>query len=264
MVALGHAIAHPFEMSCVRSTQEATAYWRDVGTVDAYWRANLDLTDPLPELDMYDAEWPIWTYQEQLPPAKFVHDVDGRRGHAVESLVSGGCIISGARVRRSRPLFQRAHPFVRLGGRVRPAAASRTIRAALRVAPRRGRQGLPHSGRHADRLRPEPKSPALPSHRAGRGPGDPVTCCWTWKRRPPRPGMKVLYVCTELFPLLKTGGLGDVGAALPPPCAMPGATCGCCCPASRPFRSGVNRSRLPPASPLALPDGDGPRLASWA
>jgi glucose-1-phosphate adenylyltransferase len=108
MVALGHAMAHPFEMSCVRSTQEATAYWRDVGTVDAYWQANLDLTDPLPELDMYDAEWPIWTYQEQLPPAKFVHDEDDRRGSAVDSLVSGGCIISGARVRRS-VLFSSVH-----------------------------------------------------------------------------------------------------------------------------------------------------------
>jgi glucose-1-phosphate adenylyltransferase len=108
MVALGHAIAHPFEMSCVRSTQEAKAYWRDVGTVDAYWQANLDLTDPLPELDMYDREWPIWTYQEQLPPAKFVHDDDSRRGQAVESLVSGGCIISGSRVRRS-VLFSSVH-----------------------------------------------------------------------------------------------------------------------------------------------------------
>jgi len=108
MVALGHVMAHPFEMSCVRSTQEAPSYWRDVGTVDAYWQANLDLTDKLPELDMYDAEWPIWTYQEQLPPAKFVHDEDGRRGHAIDSLVSGGCIISGSRVRRS-VLFSSVH-----------------------------------------------------------------------------------------------------------------------------------------------------------
>jgi len=108
IVALGQAMAHPFEMSCVRSTQEAVSYWRDVGTVEAYWQANLDLTDPLPELDMYDAEWPIWTYQEQLPPAKFVHDDDGRRGHAVDSLVSGGCIISGSKVRRS-VLFSSVH-----------------------------------------------------------------------------------------------------------------------------------------------------------
>jgi glucose-1-phosphate adenylyltransferase len=108
MVAQGHAMAHPFEMSCVRSTEGAPSYWRDVGTVDAYWQANLDLTDKLPELDMYDSDWPIWTYQEQLPPAKFVHDEDGRRGHAIDSLVSGGCIISGARVRRS-VLFSSVH-----------------------------------------------------------------------------------------------------------------------------------------------------------
>lgn len=106
MVAKGHAVAHPFELSCVRSssvrsTDEAKSYWRDVGTVDAYWQANLDLTDPLPELDMYDKEWPIWTYQEQLPPAKYVFDNDDRRGMSVDSLVSGGCIISGAHVRRS-------------------------------------------------------------------------------------------------------------------------------------------------------------------
>jgi glucose-1-phosphate adenylyltransferase len=83
-----------------------------VGTVDAYWQANLDLTDPLPELDMYDREWPIWTYQEQLPPAKYVYDDDDRRGMSVDSLVSGGCIISGAHVRRS-VLFSsvRVHSF---------------------------------------------------------------------------------------------------------------------------------------------------------
>ena len=108
MVALGHAVAHPFEMSCVRSSQTSHSYWRDVGTVDAYWQANLDLTDPLPELDMYDREWPIWTYQEQLPPAKYVFDQDDRRGYSVDSLVSGGCIISGAKVRRS-VLFSSVH-----------------------------------------------------------------------------------------------------------------------------------------------------------
>jgi len=101
MVAAGEAVAHPFGMSCVKSAPEAPAYWRDVGTVDAYWAANLDLTNMIPELDMYDREWPIWTYQEQLAPAKFVFDDDGRRGMAVDSLVSGGCIISGAHVRRS-------------------------------------------------------------------------------------------------------------------------------------------------------------------
>ena len=101
IVARDEAVAHPFGLSCVKSTAEAPAYWRDVGTIDAYWAANLDLTRTLPELDMYDREWPIWTHQEQLPPAKFVFNDDGRRGMAVDSLVSGGCIISGTLVRRS-------------------------------------------------------------------------------------------------------------------------------------------------------------------
>ncbi|RCX09138.1 glucose-1-phosphate adenylyltransferase [Extensimonas vulgaris] len=106
IVARGEAVAHPFGLSCVTSSPEALPYWRDVGTVDAYWAANIDLTNTVPELDMYDREWPIWTYQEQLPPAKFVFDDDGRRGMAVDSLVSGGCIVSGALVRRS-VLFSR-------------------------------------------------------------------------------------------------------------------------------------------------------------
>ena len=76
-------------------------YWRDVGTVDAYWEANLDLTQVTPELNLYDEDWPIWTYQEQLPPAKFVFDDADRRGQALDSMVSGGCIISGATVRGS-------------------------------------------------------------------------------------------------------------------------------------------------------------------
>ena len=77
------------------------AYWRDVGTVDAFWQANLELTHVTPPLDLYDAHWPIWTYQEQLPPAKFIFDDDSRRGMALESMVSGGCVISGAGVYRS-------------------------------------------------------------------------------------------------------------------------------------------------------------------
>ncbi len=77
------------------------AYWRDVGTVDAFWEANLELIGITPELNLYDANWPIWTYQEQLPPAKFVFDDDDRRGMAVDSMVSGGCVISGATVRHS-------------------------------------------------------------------------------------------------------------------------------------------------------------------
>ena len=97
----GKAIAHRFTRSCVRSAQEHESYWRDVGTVDAYWEANIDLTDVLPALDLYDREWPIWTYSEVTPPAKFVHDEDGRRGQAISSLVSGGCIVSGAALKRS-------------------------------------------------------------------------------------------------------------------------------------------------------------------
>lgn len=76
-------------------------YWRDVGTLDAFWEANMDLTSPTPQLDLYDANWPIWTYQEQLAPAKFVFDNEERRGMAVDSTVSSGCIISGARIEKS-------------------------------------------------------------------------------------------------------------------------------------------------------------------
>ncbi len=77
------------------------SYWRDVGTVDAFWQANIELVSITPELNIYDEDWPIWTYQEQLPPAKFVFDDDGRRGHAIDSMVSGGCLISGATVKKS-------------------------------------------------------------------------------------------------------------------------------------------------------------------
>ena len=88
--------------------QRAEAYWRDVGTIDAYWEANIDLTDFVPALDLYDRDWPIWTYAEITPPAKFVHDEDGRRGMATSSLVSGGCIISGSRIDKSL-LFTGVH-----------------------------------------------------------------------------------------------------------------------------------------------------------
>ena len=101
LVSRGLAAAHEFEASCVKTTPEAESYWRDVGTIDAYWAANLDLVSPVPQLDIYDPNWPIWTYQQQLPPAKFVFDDDDRRGMAVDSMVSGGCIISGAHVSRS-------------------------------------------------------------------------------------------------------------------------------------------------------------------
>ena len=90
------AAAHPFELSAVGTRHNEEPYWRDVGTIDAYWDANIDLTATDPKLNLYDTRWPIWTYQAQLPPAKFVHDQPERRGMAIESVVSGGCIVSGA------------------------------------------------------------------------------------------------------------------------------------------------------------------------
>ncbi|MGP6089001.1 glucose-1-phosphate adenylyltransferase [Antarctobacter jejuensis] len=96
LVASGDAVAHPFGRSCVMSGLEKVPYWRDVGTLDAYWQANIDLTDFEPELDIYATNWPIWTYSELTPPAKFIHNEEGRRGQAVSSMVSGGCIVSGS------------------------------------------------------------------------------------------------------------------------------------------------------------------------
>ena len=93
-------VAHRFGVQS-RGGKGGRPYWRDVGTIDAFWEANIDLTHVVPQLDLYDASWPIWTYQEQVPPAKFVFDEDQRRGSAVNSLVSGGCIISGAHIQRS-------------------------------------------------------------------------------------------------------------------------------------------------------------------
>jgi glucose-1-phosphate adenylyltransferase len=96
LVREGRVVAHRFESSAVNRSADAEPYWRDVGTLDSYWDANIDLTATVPILNLYDDRWPIWTYQPQLPPAKFVHNSDERRGIAIESLVSGGCIVSGA------------------------------------------------------------------------------------------------------------------------------------------------------------------------
>jgi len=101
LVREGHARAHPFRNSCVLTHAEDQPYWRDVGTIDAYWDANIDLTATLPMLDLYDTRWPIWTYQPQLPPAKFLFEEEGRSGVAYDSMVSGGSIVSGSTVRRS-------------------------------------------------------------------------------------------------------------------------------------------------------------------
>jgi glucose-1-phosphate adenylyltransferase len=117
-VEAGAAMAHPFSRSCVKREPGLPEYWRDVGTIDAYWEANIDLTATTPELDMYDTAWPIWTYQEQLAPAKFVHDAPDRRGTAVQSLVSGGCIISGTLHRSLLFSKCRVHSWARLEGAV--------------------------------------------------------------------------------------------------------------------------------------------------
>jgi len=108
----GHDFGHDIIPSIIRNYRVFTypfrdvqsgrqAYWRDVGTVDAFWATNLELIGVTPELNLYDQDWPIWTYQEQMPPAKFVFDDEKRRGMAVDSMVSGGCLISGAAVRHS-------------------------------------------------------------------------------------------------------------------------------------------------------------------
>ena len=112
IVKNGKAVAHRFADSCVTSGLEQEPYWRDVGTIDAFWQANIDLTDFVPKLDLYDRSWPIWTYAEILPPAKFIHDEENRRGMAISSLVSGDCIVSGSEVRNSL-LFTgcRTHSF---------------------------------------------------------------------------------------------------------------------------------------------------------
>lgn len=99
--------AHRFTDSCV-GARNGNHYWRDVGTIDAYWEANMELTKVVPELNLYDREWPIWTYQEQLPPAKFVFNDEDRTGSATDSLVSGGCLISGSSVTNSI-LFSDVH-----------------------------------------------------------------------------------------------------------------------------------------------------------
>jgi glucose-1-phosphate adenylyltransferase len=108
LVERGAAMAHLFSESCVRSESEEVPYWRDVGTLDALWEANIDLTDFVPALDIYDQDWPIWTYAEIVPPAKFIHNEAGRRGSATSSLVSGACIVSGATIDRSL-LYTRVH-----------------------------------------------------------------------------------------------------------------------------------------------------------
>lgn len=101
VVSEGQALAHPFAMSCMPQGQAIKPYWRDVGTVDAFWSANLDLASNMPELNLYDKDWSVWTYQEQLPPAKFVPDNSGINGVAHNTLISGGCIVCGSNISHS-------------------------------------------------------------------------------------------------------------------------------------------------------------------
>ena len=118
-VRKGEVLAHPFEKSCVLSDEASqNHYWRDVGTIDAYWEANIDLTATSPQLNLYDRDWPVWTFQEQLPPAKFVHNIGERRGMALESIVSGGCIISGSLDRSLLFSSCRVHSYAKVDSSV--------------------------------------------------------------------------------------------------------------------------------------------------
>ncbi len=133
LVANHRVHAHRFERSCVNMVGDRP-YWRDVGTVDAYWAANIDLTQVVPELNLYDDQWPILSLQRQLPPAKFVFDEDARRGMSVDSLVSSGCIVSGAVVRRS-VLFSKVR--VAEGSTVEDSVVLPNVRIGRGVALRR-------------------------------------------------------------------------------------------------------------------------------
>jgi glucose-1-phosphate adenylyltransferase len=170
LVAQGQAVAHPFGLSCVKSSPDAPSYWRDVGTVDAYWQANIDLTGTVPELDMYNRDWPVWTYQEQLPPAKFVFNDDGRRGSAVDSLVSGGCIISGAAINRS-VLFSkvRVHSYCDVQEAVVLPEVTIGRHCVLRKVVID--HGLPDSRWHAHWRGPTSRCPTLSPHTRWRGAG---------------------------------------------------------------------------------------------
>ena len=145
-IASGRVYAYPFQD--VKTA--AQAYWRDVGTVDAFYEANMELVYVTPELNLYDEDWPIWTYQEHVPSAKFVLDEDGRRGEAINSLVSGGCIISGATVRESL-LFFNSHVEERSEVYSFRAPAPRAHRAQLLDQQGHPRRRLRGAGWHADR-----------------------------------------------------------------------------------------------------------------
>ena len=170
MVKAGVAAAHPFDLSCVGTKPGLPPYWRDVGTIDAYWDANIDLTATDPLLNLYDTAWPIWTYQPQLPPAKFVHNHDDRRGMAIESLVSGGCIVSGRTFRSVLFSQVRVHSYaavewsVLLPG-VQYLTGQRFDLPAIARLARGAGPRLQHPRRHGDRRGRGAGCGALPPHR---------------------------------------------------------------------------------------------------
>ena len=178
LVQHGKAVAHRFAKSCVKSKAESEDYWRDAGTVDAYFDANMDLTRIIPALDLYDRNWPIWTYAEITPPAKFVHDEEGRRGMAVSSLVSGGCIISGACLARHAPVHRRPRPFLRQARRLRRPARGRD-RPPCPAQPRGDRPRGADPAGPGGRRGPRARRAAFRRHRAG--------AAWSPSRRTIRP-----------------------------------------------------------------------------
>ena len=162
-VRLGQAAAHPFAMSCVTSGPGEAPYWRDVGTIDSCRDANIDLTATEPLLNLYDRRWPVWTYPPQLAPAKFVHNQPERRGQAVESLVSGGSIISGSVLRSVLFSSVRVHSYSNVAWSV---LLPEVERGPQRAPVARGRRSwLPHSGRHGDRRGRRARRAALLPHR---------------------------------------------------------------------------------------------------
>ncbi len=164
-------------------------YWRDVGTIDAYWEANLELTHVTPALNLYDQAWPIWTYQEQLPPAKFVFDIDGRRGAAIDSMVSGGCIISGSTVTTLAPVLERARAQLLHDRASRSSCPrSRSGRGAVlrRVVVDQGARippGLQRRRRSRGRPQalPRDRTRASPSSRRRCSGSSCITCASRWR-----------------------------------------------------------------------------------
>ena len=215
IVANGKAMAHRFDESCVRD-EGAPAYWKDVGTVDAFWQANIDLTNFIPELNLWDHDWPIWTYSEMTPPAKFIHDEANRRG--MRDLLDGVGRLRhlGDRGAQLAPLHAGPHQLLR---RARPCrGAALRDRGPQRPHPPRGdRLGRRHP-RGADRGRGPGRGRASGSASpSGASRSSPRTCSTS---APPvgearLTDLRVLSVASECAPLVKTGGLADVVGALP-------------------------------------------------